>query len=442
MTVFSYPSELVDPYPDTDSWFNGGIARATSDIAVAAWITERNDVNATPMHLAAVRYTDAGPEIGPTYTFETPVQNTVYNVVEGQDTEVWVVAADSNTPGIRLGVADVNIDTLELTLTWRAVVPSYYNAGDGGVLATSWPQQNLIILATNEGDPAQTNLDAPWVRLVDMTSGAVVQSVQTPRYDPDSTTSTSRVYAESIALHKDSGRLLISGDWYQRSVGYYRPGFWSITIDNTGFLSDWTHIVDIQPPSPTYSYFNTRWTATAGTADGWSVLFMGTYYWNTIQWFHLALDGTLTPGPTLSNASSYNNNNLPRVYDCAYDAAYDRSVACFMDWGNWDYNVDTNGIYIKGFTHLEAHGPSITALASLPKSDTANYVSMVNLAVVGPGRYVYLCASTGILRPRGPDTYDSFGPVTYVGGEAVDVSFRLGGQADETERAFRTVRTT
>jgi hypothetical protein len=179
----------------------------------------------------------------------------------------------------------------------------------------------------------------------------------------------------------------------------------------------------------------------AATTDGWSILFMGTYYWSTMQWFHLALDGTLTEGFSISNVDSYNNNNLPRVYDCAYDIAVDRSVACFMDWGTWDYQLDPTGTYLKGFTHLEAHGATITALTSLPGSDTADNVSMVNLAVVGPGRYVYLCASTGILRPRGPGQYDSFGPVAYVGGEKVDISFRVGGQADPTQRAFRTVRT-
>lgn len=446
VTDFSYPSELVDPYPDDDTWFYGGIARATTDVAVAAWTTQRysqDDAPLAPMHLAAIRYTDTGPEIGPTLTITTPSEIMICRVIEGHDSQVWVVGGQINVPGIKLGLVNVDHD-LNVTFQWKYTVPSTRGPGyAGGVMAASWTDLDLIILVTNEGWPSQPNLDSPWVHVVNMTTGAVIESVQTPRSDVDSSSTYSKVRPQGIALHKESGRLLICGTWFSRTTYFDQAALWSIEVSMTGFDSDWLKVVDVPKVSPNYSY-GIQWVTMAATERGWSILLMSSYSYGTVRWFDLHLDGTITPAsvdPITWDANSYSYNNLPRPWDCAYDIAYDRSIACYVDWGHW---VGPSGAeeFIRGLMHLEADGPTITDTQVLPRSENVNTAMMLNVAVVGPGRYIYLCATTDILQPRGPGYYDSFGPVTYVGGEAPDiVAAHQGGQSDETKRAFRTMGT-
>lgn len=417
MSAFANPAKLFDPHPETGSATSDGLARAADDVAVAAWTSSPNT-----LHLAAIRYTDTGPQVGPTCTISQP-QVRVSGVVEGRDGEVWVVADDlAQGQSMLLGQVHVSLGTLELTHVWKHRI--WTLSVDNGCVPLSWPDQDLLVLVHGNGDSVlgETNV----VVVVHMDTGAILDRAAAPVGDGTPS------FLGAAALHQASGTLLGLGSRYDVGLGRDRTGMWVAGVSATGTLGPWSFHGDV-PTSPTVSE-HMRWAAVTAVPDGWNVLYLGAFGAGTTRWMTVTLDGVITEGAVVDlNGNTYYDLGYSKPYDAAYDTGLGRAVACYMSWGTW------NGTgYDSGVVHLEADGGGVAyRTQKLPKTTAADYVSTVQVAVVGPGRYVHLVAAARMSPQRSSAPASSFAQFVFTGGENVDPTLVQGGQYDETRRVFR-----
>lgn len=419
MTTFMPRVTIPNPYPPENGWTSGSVARATTDIAVVVWMSDiwsATPARYRPMHMCAVRWTSTGPEFGPTLTVDLAgVPCVPVDVQSGRDLEVWaLVEVGEATTELRLSQITVNPSSLVLTHVWKHTIPSA-DYGFGSQME-SWVDEELLVIFTGNGDPADPS-DYNVMHLVHMDAG-LVETIPTVEIDTFGT----RMRIMAMGLDTSTGTLLVLGDELDESDDE-RSSVWRIAVTSAGF-GTWTRVGNLPPLVTTGLTAPTRWATMAASPSGWHILEMANRLpLGYARWFLVSSDFVITEGAMTDSGtvSDYYDYDYSGPMDAMYDAGLNKTITTYAD---------------ISMIHREATAGALT-YTNTGVYDLTMYDALVQHCTVAPGHYVYMIAQTGIGTP-GANWWDSFGVAVYLaGGDGETAEPDLGGQTEETRRAFR-----
>lgn len=474
MTVFGEPVDLPwrrDPSVNSNSYsdMQQEAVRLSADIALVAYgetvyVNWPDDpwsyqVAASRPTLAAVRYTDEGPVVGPTKELPSSIAyrpHYLEALIAGAENEAWLLTTTYNNDYVngtniynstmQLARITVNPTTLALTVQWRWTMPAA-GYGAGYIFADIWQEQRLLVLANMSskapgGGPAQTTAEERSAQLLNLDTGALVARIGLPI----ASGSTRAVYVKAFAFHQDRKEILIAGE--RITGGYDRPTIWTAPVTPTS-IGAWTRV---EIPTVTGSYYSDVYIDAAFAlpvsstqyqlAVNWSRDddYRSPYYYGSQKVRNYSFPPISEYPILLSELGHYDNMEAARALGMAMRD--DQFVVAVVE--TTDRTVTSGAGTTGGVKHIEmsADRSQPAATVTLPKTQNIlDEQGSVSVVALGAGRYIYLVSGQAITVPYTTEL-GSLQFLVYAGGPVQKPPFVPGikGEApDENRRAFRRV---
>jgi len=469
VTIFSDPvvlpwarEEALPQYATSASPLQGA-TRMSADIALVAygelvtvpWSGGMYGRTGAIPNLAAVRYTDDGPVVGPVKTLPViDAPHFIEAVMPGGENEAFLLTVimtpyqGAAPTEQRLYRITVNPATLGLTVALVSALPSSGQYSYAGSWAVSWPEQRLAIIATLNS-PTNTGMNERSLWLVNLDTGAIVTHRALPL-----AYGTTGIYPIALAFHPEKQEVLVIGD--RLTGGYDRPTVFTSPITPTD-IGVWTRVQIPLPATKPAPYNDDLWS------DGWSAVPVSSTGWQIVGILSGDGDRSYVSGQTwwgsqiVRNYSFTSPNSIAELpVPVSLNGKYYRSEARSQDAEFRDglmtvaiaeLNDRTEilpGTGVGGVSHIEMSADRTTPVSSQVLPQSANYIfenGWVDAVALGSGRYIYLVGAVALTKPFSTE-YGSFEYVVYAGGPNQTpplVPGIKGVEPDENRRAFRRV---
>lgn len=465
MTLFSPPVHLpwerdtatTATFPDVHgaaAQIADGIALVAWGESVLVWFSQSNWYYQGILHLAAVRHTDAGPVLGPTFLITPPFSGTarVDAIISDPDGGAWVFTQNKvQTPAsastqYKIGRFTVDPATLVLSVTWLPTTQTTTQYGRPWFVDI-WPEQRVFVAAL-EGGPTAGGMASNSIYLISMDTGAIIAHRALPLGSGATPTRP-----KAFSFHPERQEVLLIGD--RVTGGWDRPTLWTapITATTIGAFVLRTSITTVRnssngpiEPVPNDDLNIERGVAIPRPGGQWEFI-AGTYVGFEVEARHFLF----TPGTALVELDVANpggewvySNQFSHSGDMVYDAFLDRAVIGLSEVTDREPTVE--GVGLGGVRHLEFDATTHAPLQDsyLPDSWKAMNASGTTLALapVGAGRFIYLFGASALSNPWS-NRHASYQFVVYAAGQTIvePVVPGIKGEAPEENRcAFRELK--
>lgn len=434
MTDFSEPLGIQrGPYPDSNDTGQGAICRASEGVAVAAWNTDpasNVDDSTSPIVVAAIRH--QGPEAGAPLTLSFPQANGLtpcddlwlVDVLDWGDGQAVVVAeaGDFDTKMLYFGLITINLETLACSFIWKFE----HDVRDEalGVYAESWPTQGWIIIGHNNGEySAPPSFDNCFVVAFDIDGTPVFEKRTPVGYASPYTYST---YIYAIALNRDTGDLLLVGEWVDDN-SFVNAAVWKINLlagtptwsspgilSAPGYAPRWAHAVPVHEDGGWHVLYAR--TGANGVYDTWKIT-------SALAWSSAV--------GAFGGISSGDIGNSPWWAGLVRDQDAGVTIGVYRHRNLPSLMFASVGVALENYTEEEIPGTDFS------------YTDVVKVAVVGEGKYVLLIGGWDLF-PSSPGLANYGWGTLAAGEQEVDpeepVELPANRQVESDRRTLRPVR--